>query len=166
MYSDFKGPSSATEFLRVNFIFIKSDAPGWKERLEKWDTNIYTRGLISPWLYKENNKLGDWRNVFSVRIPPWAPQTYDFVVLTSLTLARKILLVVLRKRKAKDLSAPLRTCKWCNVETLWWRNLQEWTCKIVKNIKSARQQTCTSDGCQEGKQEGGGGWEFERLLAG
>jgi hypothetical protein len=41
--------------------------------------------------------------------PPWAPHTYDFVVLTSLTHPRKILLVVLQIRKAKDLSARLRT---------------------------------------------------------
>jgi hypothetical protein len=34
--------------------------------------------------------------------------TYDFVVLTSLTHPRKILLVVLQIGKAKDLSAPLR----------------------------------------------------------
>jgi hypothetical protein len=45
--------------------------------------------------------------------PPWAPHTYDFVVLTSLTHPRKILLVVLQIgkqeiRKDKDLSAPLR----------------------------------------------------------
>jgi hypothetical protein len=37
--------------------------------------------------------------------------TYDFIVLTSLTHPRKILLVVLQIRKAKDLSATLRTSK-------------------------------------------------------
>jgi hypothetical protein len=47
--------------------------------------------------------------------PPWAPHTYDFVVLTSLTHPRKILLVVLQIgkqeiEKAKDLSAPLHIC--------------------------------------------------------
>jgi hypothetical protein len=41
--------------------------------------------------------------------PPRAPRTYDFVVLTSLTQPRKIILVVLQIGKAKDLSAPLRT---------------------------------------------------------
>jgi hypothetical protein len=40
---------------------------------------------------------------------PRAPHTYDFVVLTSLTHPRKILLVVLEIGKAKDLSAPLRS---------------------------------------------------------
>jgi hypothetical protein len=53
---------------------------------------IFMRGLISLWLYKENNKLRDWRNVFTLHIPPWAPHTYDFVVLTSLTHPRKIVL--------------------------------------------------------------------------
>jgi hypothetical protein len=67
-------------------------------------------GLISVWLHKEINKLRDWKNIF-IHIPPWAPHTYDFVVLTSLTHPRKILLFVLqiwKIGKAKDLSAPLR----------------------------------------------------------
>jgi hypothetical protein len=51
--------------------------------------------LISLWLYKEN-KLRDWKNIFTLHIPPWAPHTYGFVVLTSLTHQRKILLVVLQ----------------------------------------------------------------------
>jgi hypothetical protein len=38
---------------------------------------------------------------------PWAPHTYDFVVLTSLTHPRKIILVVLQIGKARELSAPL-----------------------------------------------------------
>jgi hypothetical protein len=29
----------------------------------------YTRGLISLWLYKENNKLRDGKNVFALYIP-------------------------------------------------------------------------------------------------
>jgi hypothetical protein len=65
-------------------------------------------GLISLWLYKENNKLRDWKNVFTLHISPLAPHTYDFVVLTSLTHPRKIILLVLQIGKAKDLSAPLR----------------------------------------------------------
>jgi hypothetical protein len=56
-------------------------------------------GLISLWLCKENNKLRDWKNVFALHIPPWASHTYDFVVLTSLTHPRKILLVVLQLGK-------------------------------------------------------------------
>jgi hypothetical protein len=30
----------------------------------------YEEGLISLWLYKENNKLQDWKNVFTLHIPP------------------------------------------------------------------------------------------------
>jgi hypothetical protein len=56
-------------------------------------------GLISLWLNKENNKLWDWKNVFTLHIPPWATHTYDFVVLTSLTHPRKIVLVVLKTGK-------------------------------------------------------------------
>jgi hypothetical protein len=62
----------------------------------------HVRGrLISPWLYKGNNKLRDWKSLFTLHIPPWAPHTYDFVVLTSLTHPRKILLVVLQIGKQK-----------------------------------------------------------------
>jgi hypothetical protein len=60
---------------------------------------IYKRGLVSLWLYKENNELRDWENVFTLHIPPWAPNTYDFFVLTSLTHPREILLVVLQTWK-------------------------------------------------------------------
>jgi hypothetical protein len=67
------------------------------------------RGLISLWVYKENNNVRDWKNVFTLyNPPPWAPLSYDFVVLTSLTHPRKILLVVLQIGEAKDLSALLR----------------------------------------------------------
>jgi hypothetical protein len=52
-------------------------------------------GLISILVYKEN-KLQEWKNVFTLHIPPWAPNTCNFVVLTSLTHPRKILLVVLQ----------------------------------------------------------------------
>jgi hypothetical protein len=45
----------------------------------------------------------------------WAPHTYDFVVLTSLTDPRKIILVVLQIRKAKDLSAPLYTLTFLSI---------------------------------------------------
>jgi hypothetical protein len=67
----------------------------------------YEWGLISLWLYKENNKLRDWKHVFTLHIPPWTPHTYDFVVVISLTHPRKILLVALQVGKAKDLSAPI-----------------------------------------------------------
>jgi hypothetical protein len=66
-----------------------------------------TRGLISLRLYKKN-QLQDWKNVFTLHIPPWALHAYNFVVLTSLAHQRKILLVVLQIGKANDLSAPLR----------------------------------------------------------
>jgi hypothetical protein len=55
-------------------------------------------GLVSPWLYKENNKLQDWKNVFTL----WVPHTYDFIVLTSLTHPRKIVLVVLQIGKQEE----------------------------------------------------------------
>jgi hypothetical protein len=41
--------------------------------------------------------------------PLSSTHTYEFVVLTSLTHPRKIILVVLQIEKTKDLSAPLRT---------------------------------------------------------
>jgi hypothetical protein len=40
--------------------------------------------------------------------PELHTHTYDFVLITSLTHPRKIILVVLQIGKAKDLSAPLR----------------------------------------------------------
>jgi hypothetical protein len=52
---------------------------------------------------------------------PWAPHTYDFVVLTSLTHPRRILLVALKIGKAKDLSAPLRILIF--LSRLWQDNL-------------------------------------------
>jgi hypothetical protein len=58
---------------------------------------------------KKTTSYGIEKNVFTLHIPPWAPQTYDFVVLTSLTHPRKILLFVLHIGKSKYLSAPLRT---------------------------------------------------------
>jgi hypothetical protein len=67
--------------------------------------------LIILWLYEENNKLQDLKNIFTLHIPPWAPHTYDFVVITSLTHPRKIILVVKKIGKAKDLSAPLRNSR-------------------------------------------------------
>jgi hypothetical protein len=48
------------------------------------------------------------KNVFTLHIPPLAPHAYDFIVITSLTHPRKILLVVLQIGKAKDLTAPIR----------------------------------------------------------
>jgi hypothetical protein len=64
--------------------------------------------LISLWFYKENNKLWDCKKCIYCTYSPWAPHTYDFVVLTSLTRQRTIPLVVLQIGKAKDISAPLR----------------------------------------------------------
>jgi hypothetical protein len=57
---------------------------------------IIREGLIDLWLYKENNNLRDCKNVFTLHIPLWAPHTYGFVVLTSLTHARKTFWVVLQ----------------------------------------------------------------------
>jgi hypothetical protein len=30
----------------------------------------YDGGLISLWLYKESNKLQEWKNIFTLYIPP------------------------------------------------------------------------------------------------
>jgi hypothetical protein len=70
----------------------------------------YEGALISLWLYKENNKLRDWKKkLFTLHIPSLrSTHTYDFVVLTSFTLPIEILLFMLQIGKAKDLSAPLR----------------------------------------------------------
>jgi hypothetical protein len=99
--------------LSTAFIYYKVRFLGKHKHLSFCNihrVHIHERGLISVWLSKENNKLRDWKNVFTLHIPSWAPHTYDFVVLTSLTHPRKILLVVLQIGKAKDLSAPL--CMW------------------------------------------------------
>jgi hypothetical protein len=86
--------------------------------LEPNSLPLIRRGLISLWLYKENKKQRDWNNIFTLHIPPWAPHTYDFFVLTSLTDPRKILLAVLQIGKAKDLSAPLSMAYVCLFSTL------------------------------------------------
>jgi hypothetical protein len=52
-------------------------------------------GLVSLWLYKTTS-YGIEKDVFTLHIPSWAPHTYDFVVLTSLTHPRKIILFVLQ----------------------------------------------------------------------
>jgi hypothetical protein len=57
--------------------------------------------LISLWLYKENNKLRDWKNVFTLHIPPWSPHTYDFVVPNSLTHPRKFFCLCCKPRIGK-----------------------------------------------------------------
>jgi hypothetical protein len=85
----------------------------------------YEAGLISLWLCKENKKLCDWKIVFTLYISPRAPHTYDFVVLTSLTHPRNILMVVLQIRKAKDLSASLRTLT--RIFFCFWKWLIFWT---------------------------------------
>jgi hypothetical protein len=36
---------------------------------------VFTRGLLSLWLYKENNKLQNLKNVFTLHIPLWVPYT-------------------------------------------------------------------------------------------
>jgi hypothetical protein len=51
-------------------------------------------GLINLWLYKENNKLRDWIDIFTLHITPWAPHTYDFVVLISLKCGSIFILIL------------------------------------------------------------------------
>jgi hypothetical protein len=59
---------------------------------------------MSLWLYKENNKLRDPKNLLLYMFPPelhtltW----YDFIVLTSLTHPKKILLVLLQMGNRKS----------------------------------------------------------------
>jgi hypothetical protein len=57
---------------------------------------LYEGGLISLWLYKENDNPQDWKKCIYSTSSPWAPHIYDFVVLTSLTHPRKMLSVVLQ----------------------------------------------------------------------
>jgi hypothetical protein len=92
------------------FIFLYRNLRG-PSQCELYAATVpYIRGgLISLWLYK-GNKLRDCKNCIYIS-PPWAPHTYDFVVLTSLTYPRKIILVMLQIGKAKDLSAPLSSRK-------------------------------------------------------
>jgi hypothetical protein len=54
----------------------------------------YTRGLISLWLYTEKKAMGLKKFIYST----YSPELH-FVVLTSLTHPRKILLVVLQIKK-------------------------------------------------------------------
>jgi hypothetical protein len=57
------------------------------------------RKLISLWLYKENksrDKKKKYIYICTLHIAPWAPHTYDFVVLTSLTHPWNIRLIVLQ----------------------------------------------------------------------
>jgi hypothetical protein len=112
-----------------NFLVVyNSHCSDYGSIWRSWGGGVnYERELLSLWLYKENNKLRDWKNVFTLHIPPWAPHTYDFVVLTSLTFPRKILLVVLQIgkqeiRKAKELSAPLRMTLHCMTSKGWDMN--------------------------------------------
>jgi hypothetical protein len=84
----------------------------WNDRgSKKWILNeqgkvggvvLHGGGLMCLWLV-------DWKKkcIYFTYSPPWAPHNYDLIDLTSLTHSRKILLVVLQIRKAKDLSAPL-----------------------------------------------------------
>jgi hypothetical protein len=74
---------------------------------------------------------------------PWAPHTYDFVVLTSLIHPRKIILVALQIGKweigkAKDLSAPLRIIPSVLLSNEIWRwlnsTLKECLWHIRRNI--------------------------------
>jgi hypothetical protein len=46
---------------------------GGRFEVRRWDglkCHDIRGGLISFWLYKENNKLRDWKNVFTLHIPP------------------------------------------------------------------------------------------------
>jgi hypothetical protein len=60
--------------------------------------------LISLWLYKEN-KLWDWKNIYTLHIPPDLHTRLH--CSNFFNPSSKILLVVLQIGKAKDLAAPL-----------------------------------------------------------
>jgi hypothetical protein len=59
-------------------------------------------------LHRKQQVTGLKKCIYST-YSPLSSTHYDFVVVTSLTHPRNILLVVLQIGKAKDLSAPLRT---------------------------------------------------------
>jgi hypothetical protein len=61
---------------------------------QHWRKHRIRMGLI--YINKENKKLRDWKECIYSTYSPCAPHTYDFVVLTSLTHPRKILLVALQ----------------------------------------------------------------------
>jgi hypothetical protein len=88
--------------------------------------------LISLWLYKENNKLQDWKNIFTLHIPPWAPHTYDLVVLTSITYPRKILLVALQTiHRWNRKSQTLISISMYNIHTYMLRGLLIWKVNLT-----------------------------------
>jgi hypothetical protein len=94
----------------------------------------FTRGVVKSSALKRKQAMG-LKNVFTLHTPPWASHTYDFVVLTSLTHPRKIVLVVLQigNRKSQRLiSTPtyviiimilksriFRTCEFNSVCIQW-----------------------------------------------
>jgi hypothetical protein len=77
---------------------------------------VYMRWLISIWLYKKKQATGLKKYIFFT-YSPWAPHTYVFLVLTSLTHPEKFFWLCWKKGtgKAKDLSAPLRTFAVCHI---------------------------------------------------
>jgi hypothetical protein len=69
-----------------------------------------TRGLISLWPYKENNKLWDWNNLFTLHIPPEVSQTYDFFNPSKKNYFGCAANRIIRNRKSQNLSAPPPLC--------------------------------------------------------
>jgi hypothetical protein len=65
---------------------------------------------VFGFIKKKKPSYGIGKKCVYTYFSPSSTHLYDFVVLTSLTHPRKILLVVLQIGKAKDLSAPLRVC--------------------------------------------------------
>jgi hypothetical protein len=62
------------------------------------------RGAVSLWLYKEN-KLWDWKNVFSLRIPLWALPHLWLLCSNFFNLSKKNYFVCVENNKigkAKD----------------------------------------------------------------
>jgi hypothetical protein len=51
---------------------------------------VYEGGWYVFCFIKKTASYGIEKKLFTLHIPPWAPHTYDFVVLTSLTQPRRI----------------------------------------------------------------------------
>jgi hypothetical protein len=98
--------------------------------------------LISFWLYKEHNNLRNWKNIFTLHIPPWAPHTYNFVVLTSSTQKGKILSVVVQTTRPQ-LIWPPQCSKISSLEVFLevrkgvvvWRGQIRWVGRVFQNLK-------------------------------
>jgi hypothetical protein len=90
-----------------------------KPALEPRQSCVYERELISLWLYKENEKLRDWKNVFIPHIPPLSSTHLWLRSFNFFDTSKKNSLVVLQtsrrwNRKSRRLiSTPRYWVLWC-----------------------------------------------------